>query len=327
MKRSKGEREILQAVKEMLVERRGADEKQRKQIDAFMEMRRRAAGQFKQKLFNQALRAAGIDTQAIAERQARDQKAVGRFFDGQKKNALARSGKVNRRQKAKSAVLRERMARVVKSGSTASAPPVAFISTYLESAADIVTDRGTTSIAPGENLVHTQAHASGGGYLGGTFQADLVDIDWHFLWTPPADGFLNVTTFLQMNGFSWLAINSDCNGGSASSSVGATVTLTQRDAREVSHSDSQSVDLLDQQITDTDWIDSIGEVQFINLDESDTVGYRAFQFPAIGGLPIVMTVSATLFVDVYNGQAILDFMSEDFRLNVPFVFLSLNTTS
>ncbi|MBI3803759.1 MAG: hypothetical protein HY282_08365 [Nitrospirae bacterium] len=155
------------------------------------------------------------------------------------------------------------------------------VSTYLESATDIVTTRGTTSIGPEANLVQTQAEVSGGGSLGGSFEADLVSIDWHFVWTPPGDGFLNVTTFLQMNGFSWLSINSDCNGGEASSNVGAAVMLTQRDASGTSHSDSQSVNLLDQQITDTRWYDSIGEVQFINLDESDTVGYRAFQFPTM----------------------------------------------
>ena len=133
-----------------------------------------------------------------------------------------------------------------------------------------------------------------------------------------------------MNGASWLAINSDCNGGSASSSINATITLTQLNAEGQPLSDSESAPLLDQFIQNSGW-DSVGEVQFINLDEWDTVGNgRAFQFPILGGTPILITVSASLYVLVQNAQASLDFSSGGnpneggFNLNVPFVFLLLN---
>ena len=61
----------------------------------------------------------------------------------------------------------------------------------------------------------------------------------------------------------------------------------------------------------------------MTLDESDTVGNRAFQFPTLATLPVLITVSAQLYVFVWNAQAALDFLSGEYRLNVPFVFLSL----
>jgi len=319
---TKAEQELLEISKLTLSEHRDSQEKQKKQVETFMKLRKRAANEFKRDLFDQALRTAGIDVQALTERQSHDQESVAKFFETQKQEAVARSGKINELQRTAMIERLKRWNQVVKPQSNMAESPV---SVYLESATEIVqTGEGTTSIAPQQNLVHTKAEVSSSGYLGGGFEGELVFIDWHFLWTPPRDGLLNATTFLQMNGASWLAINSDCNGGSASSSITAAITLTQLNAEGQPHSDSENATLLDQFIQNGGW-DSVGEVQFINLDEWDTVGNgRAFQFPVLGDIPMLVTVSATLYVLARNAQASLDFLSGEFQLNVPFVFLMLN---
>lgn len=319
---TKAEQELLRVSKMALSERRDIQEKQQKQVESFMKLRKRAASEFKRELFDQALRTAGIDAQALTDRQSHDQESIAKFLETQKQEAVARSGKINDLHRAAVNERLKRWNQVVKPELDMAGAPV---SVYLESAIEIVqTGEGTTSIAPQQNLVHTKAEVSSGGYLGGPFEGELVFIDWHFLWTPPRDGLLNATTFLQMNGASYLAINSDCNGGSASSSITASITLTQLSAEGIPHSDSENATLLDQFIQNSGW-DSVGEVQFINLDEWDTVGNgRAFQFPVLGNTPILVTVSATLYVLGRNAQASLDFLSGEFQLNVPFVFLMLN---
>jgi hypothetical protein len=319
---TKAEQELLRVSKMALLERRDFQEKRQKQVESFMKTRKRAASEFKRELLVQALQTAGIDTQALANRQAQDQESIAKFIETQKQEAIACSGKINELQQAAISERQKRWSQVVKPQSNMAESPV---SVYLESATEIVqTGAGTTSIAPQQNLVHTKAEVSSGGYLGGAFEGELVFIDWHFLWTPPRDGLLNATSFLQMNGASYLAINSDCSGGSASSSVTAAITLTQLNAEGQPHNDSESAQLLDQFIQNSGW-DSVGEVQFINLNEWDTVGNgRAFQFPVLGDIPILVTVSTTLYVLVRNAQASLDFLSGEFQLNVPFVFLMLN---
>ena len=319
---TKAEHELLSVGKRLLSERRKVQEEQQKQVESFMKLRKRAAREFKRELFDQALRTAGIAVQALTDRQSQDQESIAKFIETQRQEAVARSGQNNELQRAAMSERLKRWNQVLKPQSDMAGFPV---SVYLESATEIVqTGEGTTSIAPQQNLVHTKAEVSSGGYLGGPFEGDLVFIDWHFLWTPPRDGLLNATSFLQMNGASWLAINSDCNGGSASSSINASITLTQLNADGQPHSDSENTTLLDQLIQNSGW-DSVGEVQFINLNESDTVGNgRAFQFPVLGDIPILVTVSATLYVLGRNAQASLDFLSGEFQLNVPFVFLMLN---
>ena len=195
----------------------------------------------------------------------------------ERETALAHAGNVNSNQDAANAERRTRWNRVLR-GPNMSVVPVTL---YVDSAREIVlSGDGTTSIAPGQNLAHTMAHVSSGGYLGGPMKGDFVNVDWHFLWSPPRAGVLNATAFLQMNGSSWLAINSDCNGGNAESSLVTTLGLTQLDVTGKPHRDTQVVDLLDQRIS-TGWADSLGQVQLMTLDESDTVGNRAFQFPVL----------------------------------------------
>jgi hypothetical protein len=71
-------------------------------------------------------------------------------------------------------------------------------------------------------------------------------------------------------------------------------------------------------------LDSLGAVQFNNLDETDVAGSSIVEFPTLADIPILITVSATLYVLVWNATSELDFESDDYRLNVPFVFLDLH---
>jgi hypothetical protein len=313
---SNAELEILQAGKNALSERRSAKAKQQRNVDSFNMKRQEAAFEFRRKLFDQALQAAGVDTQALADRHSRDQDAIVRFMEMQKQESLAQAGEINNRHKAKAGECLARLSKIATPQSSAVALQVATEIT--------LSGAGTASIAPGQNLAHTEAQISSGGYLGGPIRGDSVDIDWHFLWTPPSDGLLNASSFLQMNGASTLFVSSDCNGGDASSTVRAQISVWQLNGSgQLLGFDTQSGVLVDQTLQGT--YCGTGASQTINLDEFDNVGAgRAFQFPTLANLPLLIVVSASLYVLVNNGQAYLDFLSGDYRLNVPFVFLNLS---
>jgi hypothetical protein len=140
-----------------------------------------------------------------------------------------------------------------------------------------------------------------------------------FVWTPPRSGFLNVTSFLSLNGVSSLWTNPTCEGGSATSSIGAYITLGQGN----SNSSFPGNQIFDRNISSS-WGNSVGVADFFALDETDTVGIGTpTHFPVAAEIPVSIAVEAQLYVSVWNAGAELDFMSGEFRLNVPYVFLSL----
>ncbi|HKN85816.1 MAG TPA: hypothetical protein VJV04_03045 [Nitrospiraceae bacterium] len=323
MHNMKTERAILSAGKALLMQARETARKNRRRTELFLSQRQRAGSLFKKDLLERSLRAAGIDQRLLAEQQQRDQKAVTKYLTVERKRAQAAARTVSRQQEKAVRDRKKRWEQVL--GKNASLSP-AVVSQYLDTASEIVlSGDGTTSIAAGQNLAQTRADVSSGGYLGGPMKGALIDIDWHFVWSAPQNGLLNVTTFLQLNGASWLAVNPDCNGGVAESSLSGTLGLTQWDSSGQPQHDAETVELIDQEIQ-TSWGDSLGKVQFIALDETDLVGTgRAFQFPVLAEVPILITVSAQLYVFVWNAQAALDFLSGAYRLNVPFVFVSVNS--
>jgi hypothetical protein len=137
--------------------------------------------------------------------------------------------------------------------------------------------------------------------------------------TPPRSGFLNVTSFLSLNGVSSLWTNPTCEGGSATSSIGAYITLGQGN----SNSSFPGNQIFDRNISSS-WGNSVGVADFFALDETDTVGIGTpTHFPVATEIPVSIAVEAQLYVSVWNARAELDFMSGEFRLNVPYVFLSL----
>lgn len=323
MPNMKTERAILSAGKAMLMQVRETARKNRRRMDLFLNQRQRVGTLFKKDLLERSLRAAGIDQRLLVEQQQRDQKAITKYLTVERKHALAAARTVARQQDK---VVKDRKKRWDQILGRDSSLSPAVVSQYLDTASEIVlSGEGSTSIAAGQNLAQTRADVSSGGYLGGPMKGALVNIDWHFVWSAPQNGLLNATTFLQLNGATWLAVNPDCNGGVAESSLTATLGLTQWDSSGQPQHDAETVDLLDQEIQ-TSWGDSLGKVQFIALDETDTVGTgRAFQFPVLADVPILMTVSAQLYVFVWNAQAALDFLSGAYRLNVPFVFVTVNS--
>lgn len=321
---TKAERAVLLACKTLLLHDREKARQQRRRAELFFGQRQRASSLFKKQLLERALRTAGIDQRSLTDQQQRDQDAVTKYLAIERKTALSAARMITRQHNQFVTKRKARWDRIL--GKRNTLQPSGVVSQYLDTAADIVLSaKGTTSIASGQNLVHTRVDVSSGGNLGGPMRGAFVNIDWHFLWSVPQDGLLNATSFLQLNGANWLAINPDCNGGFAQSSLVATLGVMQLDAAGQSHHDAQTAVLLDQDIQ-TSWGDSVGAVQFITLDETDTVGVgRAFQFPVMADLPVLMTVSAQLYVFVRNAQAAMDFMSDAYQLNVPFVFLTVNS--
>ena len=171
---SKAERAVLSAGKAILSGARDICRKQHKRADLFHTRRQRAATGFKRQLLDQSLQAAGIDRRTIIERHTRDQEAIAGYLKTERETALAHAGNVNSNQDAANAERRTRWNRVLPVGPNLSVVPVSL---YVDSAHEIVlSGDGTTSIAPGQNLAHTMAQVSSGGYLGGPMKGDFVNV-------------------------------------------------------------------------------------------------------------------------------------------------------
>ncbi|CAM3133912.1 Uncharacterised protein [Legionella steigerwaltii] len=309
------EQNAVQTVIQNVTKQRTALAKQQEECDRFMFARQRAAKEFKHNLFEKAIHAAGMDPEELIQRQKKDAESVMRFIAKQKQTILSQSSLNNRQNELKN---KARLQRWQQISSHKLMPTEQSIVLTLDTAAEILlSDEGTTSIGANNNLAFTKAFVSSGGYLGGPITGDLVYVDWLFVWSPPRSGRLDATSFLTMNGTSTLLTNSTCDGGSSSSSINGSMTLHQGNVE-----DSSSTDIFDSEVSSS-WGDSLGAANTIALDETDVVGYRPTQFPVVAETPIVITVSASLYVSVFNGQAELDFMTGDFRLNVPYVFLQL----
>jgi hypothetical protein len=294
----------------------GNREQQQEEIAEFMAIRHKAASEFKQKIFFQGLSAACIDVNDLQRRQERDQDTVNVFLSRQKQLIVLHAAEINQRNEF---ALNERLNRWDQINTRDwMSPPQQPVVLTLNTAAEILqSGPGTSSIAANNNLAFTQAKVSSGGYLGGPLKGDIVNVDWLFVWTPPRDGLLDATSFLLLNGSSFLATNSTCDGGSASADISATMTLSQGNMK-----DSSTTRIFDARVSSA-WGDSLGAVNIMHVDETDTVGYKPTQFPVLANIPIIITVTASLYALVNNGQAELDFMSGGFRLNVPYVFLQL----
>ena len=317
MQLSPAERQALETSKKTLFERHSREASRRQELEAFNERRHLAAREFKQKLFDQALHAAKVDQEALTKRQQRDNNSGKEFLQKQQQTALEHANEINQRN---AAAISERISLWRRINNEDRMASQSIIVATLESAAEIVIfGPGNTSIAPDENLAFTKASIDSSGFLGGPLKGDLVYVDWFFAWTPPRAGLLNVTSFLSLNGVSSLWTNADCNGGDASSTIDAFVTLRQGNV-----SDSFPGNRLFDRYIASPWGDSVGVADFFALDETDVVGVgRPTQFPVAAQIPVSITVEASLYVLVRNAQAELDFMSGDFRLNVPYVFLTL----
>ncbi len=314
MKLTSLEQDALHHYQTLAREKREKEKCCQQKNDEFWVVRERSAREFKQNIVDNAFRLAGIDKTELSCRQQKDSQVVVDFINEQKKVAQYRAIDINNRHDDAFSRRLERWKQLIDKNLI---PPPAIV-LILDRAAKInLSGVGSTSIASNQNIAQTKAEIDSGGYLGGPLRGDIVVVDWLFVWTPPRDGFLDVTSFLSMNGSSSLWAHSTLDGGSASSSVTAGVTLSQGNV-----TDHSGLNLFNAQ-TKTSWGHFLGSANFQAVDGTDTVGYQPTQFPVVAKIPIVITITASLYVLVQNAHAELDFISGDFRLNVPYVFLQL----
>jgi hypothetical protein len=320
MKISNAEHNALSMFIKVLMDKRSHRDKERKEPEHFSTVRHDAAKEYKKRFVEHALRCAGIDLQDLElqdlfQRQAHDTKTVTTFLDMQKQRLLAQASNIN---KDHSVAIAERVSHWNQVSARDSMLSQQSIPITLDTAALIqISGEGSSNIAPNNNVVFTKASIDSGGDLGGPLRGKLVNVDWLFVFTPPKTGFLNATSLLSMNGSSALWTNSTCDGGSSSAYVNASMTLSQGNAK-----DSSVTNICDAGVH-TSWGESLGAVNVVGLSEIDTVAYRPTQFPVIADIPIIISVTASLYVLVQNGHGELDVMSGEFRLNVPLVFITL----
>ncbi|MBD0297099.1 MAG: hypothetical protein ICV84_18185, partial [Flavisolibacter sp.] len=205
--------------------------------------------------------------------------------------------------------------------------PQLGIVALLRSATDIQLNgqRGDVSIAPEQNLVHTKVERLGWvSALKWDLRGDMAIADWHFLWTPPRTGLLNVLSALSMNGWGFAYPGPGCIKGSSSWSIDAGIVITQLGLNGEPLTDSVQMRVDEQSFDSSDFPSSGGVILTANTLDSITALSYQNQYVALAQVPMIITVSAILYVLVAHGEAELNFMDGDFQLNVPFVYLFLD---
>ena len=135
-------------------------------------------------------------------------------------------------------------------------------------------------------------------FLKWDLRADLATVDWYFMWLPPRAGLLNVVSDLSMNGWGAAYPGPGCMKGTSSWSLDTAITLTQ------SHmSDSASKRIAEGSYSSSD-NPSYGGIILTStrLDGIEALTYTS-QFPVIDNSPLIITITAPLYVLVAHGEA------------------------
>jgi len=316
----------LNVAKTWMRERRAKQEEERNKTLAFMSRQQRVAAPFHEKLYRHALSAAGIEVEELNKRHQAESDSAMRFLDERRQAALNVARDVNLRHRSD---IEERMARWEHFAPPPPPPPqpsspiVASLTSAME--INLTANLGDSSIAPNANIARTKVERKGWvSSLQWDLRGDLATVDWQFLWNPPRDGLLNVLTLLAMNGFGAVYPGPGCMAGSASWSIDSELALTQFGANGQPFRDSVTTRLAEDNFNSSD-IPSSGGIILTgtHLDDVPVVTYPN-RFPVMGQVPLLITVSATLYVLVAHGQAELNFIDGDFQLNVPFVYLFMD---
>ena len=190
---------LLQAARAGLAERRQAANEQRADELEFMSRHGKIADAYHEKLFATALQVAGVEPDALAKRHEAERDSAINFLHERKRRAIDAAGSVRKRHTLRTAELTRRLSDRVSGQQSA-------LSALLKSATSIElsASNGFVSIAPEQNLAHTKVERTG--WVSGVLwdmRGDMAVIDWHFLWTPPRDGLLNIVSALATNGFAY----------------------------------------------------------------------------------------------------------------------------
>ena len=326
---SRAERELLKAATGIRLQRRRAKEAEWQATVAFISGQQKVARAFHKKVFDRALRAAGIDPQQLSKRHERERASALRFFAKRKQEAFGQASEVNKAHRLSIDELITRRRLPLAAPPAPPGPPPAPSSsptfTLVTSPTTITLEGGQATsyaIAPKQNIVHTKVERYGWvSSLKWDLRGDMAFAHWNFLWAPPRDGMMNVISALAMNGLGVAYPGPGCIAGSSSWSLDATITLTQIGTTGSPLTDSFTTRVAEERFGSGD-LPSGGGVIFTGtrLDQVENLVFDKY-FPVLSQVPLLVTVTATLYVLVAHGEAELNFADRGFQLNVPYVYL------
>lgn len=319
--RTPAEERLLGSVRAALQRKRAAAEEEWQDESTFVARIGRVAAAYHETLYHSVLGAAGVDEHELAERHAVERNSALRYLAERKQHAQERAAEVQARHQSDIAERTRRLQQL--GGAQLPQPPVVALLTSA-TAIDVDANGGSDSIAPEANIARARAERSGWvSALQFDLRADLAVVDWHFHWTPPRTGLLNVVSALSMNGWAAAYPGPGCVRGSSSWTVDATLAVSQPDLSGQSQTDFVHTRIAQGDFGRAD-VPSYGGVilSATRLDEIRALTYQN-QFVAVPQEPLLVTITVLLYVIVAHGEAEIDFMNGAFQLNVPFVYLFL----
>lgn len=322
---SRADRQVLDAARRHLIERYELEKRRRREIDAFNRARMRAEHSFKRGLADRLIAASGLDRAEIDRRVASDRDSTGAFL---KRHAAAgrRHGTdvlVRQRDYA-----REYFDRFHRRHAAAGVltPPRSEVVTTAHSIEVRDGLKKSKSIAAGRNvgrvlLFHddsTPIHR----FSAGSWR--FAQILWHFVWSPPIEGALDIAGYLLINGWRQVWCLSSCGltSGTAGAKMAVGLTISQRRFIGPPFVDSKTPEVLYQTRVDKNAHESAGQIDVGSLDLQWVVTSDQ-PFPVEGRYPLVITVELDLAVDCRRSQSTLDLYEKDFQANVPGLILTL----
>lgn len=323
------ERKVLRAAQSRAALQRSAVKRDRRRIDAFMRMRRRAEREFKRGLGERMLEVAGIDRKTLERRLAKDRATIKNFLVRREAEAKRGSVIVRRRQLEQMRAHLARIKHAAKNTPYGGSAPVPRLDAVLNSAADIDIEGATESaksIAPQQNIARADFNNDNDTSLFSFDPGSLLlgQITWWFTWTPHLQGWLNVSAFLLVNGHLFLWAIPGCGTDrSGTASIGAFVSITQLDPQGNPFTVTSAPRTLIERSVKKSFDESTGQVDVYEIDITDVVTPdQSFPLFGTGSVTIGVTLAINLFSQSTTGE--INLFDQAFSANVPVVIVSLS---
>jgi hypothetical protein len=312
-------RELLAVTTRLLSEQQRANQPRRLISGPFSSPRKKEVREQQLELSRKLISSAGIDIGKIEEHQARSRLANRKHLERQAEEAVVAAAEISKRHVA---ATKERVARLQSLTQFGAATDYALLKVATSIDSEF---KGTFNAAPLENVARFVIEMKGDGPFAG--KDPPFPVHWHFSYTPPRTGLLNVVSSLLVNGFVWLETDPIfLLPSSASFAIGPYIRLFQ------AHQAMPGVPLQDAEFFPSGMADVLstapgnleGETRTYGLDAQRTLAYNN-QFIVVAGLPVDIVVQVDIDFDEVDGHVILDFRGSPYSgLNVPFVLAALS---
>jgi hypothetical protein len=312
-------RDLLATTTKLLSEQQRAKQARRLSSEPFSSPRKKAVRDHELELRKQLISSAGINIAKIEEHQSQNRLANREHLKRWAEEAMAGAAEISKRHII---ATQERVARLQNLTQFGAATDYELLKVATSIDSEL---KGTFKAAPLENVARFAIEMKGEGPFVG--KDPPYPVNWHFSYTPPRTGLLNVVSSLLVNGFVWLETDPIfLLPSSAFFALDPYIQLFQ------AHQTIPGVPLQDTEFFPSGLADSVstapgnleGETRTYHWDVQRTLAYNN-QFIVLAGLPVDIVVQVEIDFDEVDGHVIIDFRGSPYwGLNVPFVLTALS---